>query len=81
MSIYYIIYFNIFIFIARYRVQNLLIAAMTPGPSEPTAEQLQHYMKVIVDDLLVLYEKGVRISTPMHPEGTPKLLYTSLQSA
>ena len=40
--------------IVRYCVQNLLIAAMTPGPPEPTCKQLQHYLKIIVDDLIYL---------------------------
>lgn len=42
---------------------------MTPGPNEPTAEQLQHYLKIIVDDLMNLYNNGVRYVTPSHPEG------------
>ena len=44
---------------------------MTPGPTEPTGEQLQSYLKVIVDDLITLYETGSVIYTPAHPEGTP----------
>ncbi|KAJ6600925.1 hypothetical protein B0H10DRAFT_691173 [Mycena sp. CBHHK59/15] len=35
----------------RYRVENLILSGMTPGPTEPTAEQLQNYLKIIVDDL------------------------------
>ncbi|TDL13710.1 hypothetical protein BD410DRAFT_734965 [Rickenella mellea] len=53
----------------RYRAGNLLLAAMTPGPTEPTAEQLQHYLKILVDDLLKLYETGIKIITPSCPEG------------
>ncbi|RDB26670.1 hypothetical protein Hypma_005517 [Hypsizygus marmoreus] len=37
---------------------------MTPGPNEPTAEQLQHYLKIIVDDLVKLYEEGIVYSIP-----------------
>jgi hypothetical protein len=42
---------------------------MTPGPTEPTAEELQNYLKLIVDDLLKLYEEGVWICTPAFPQG------------
>lgn len=42
---------------------------MTPGPKEPTGDQLQHLLRVIVDDLIGLYENGITIRTPKHPEG------------
>lgn len=42
---------------------------MTPGPTEPTGAQLQNYLKLVVDDLLQLYEEGVVYHTPAHPEG------------
>jgi len=53
----------------RYRPSNLIIAAMTPGPTEPTAEELQKYLKIIVDDLLKLWNDGIWICTPAYPEG------------
>ena len=42
---------------------------MTPGPREPTAEQLQEYLRILVDNLLELFEHGIRIPTPSCPEG------------
>lgn len=42
---------------------------MTPGPKEPTAEQLQHYLRVIVDDLIMLHEEGILIETAEHTNG------------
>lgn len=48
-----------------YRAQNLLIPCMTPGPEELTAEQL--HTKIIVDDLLELYNDGVNICTQLFP--------------
>jgi hypothetical protein len=42
---------------------------MTPGPREPTAEQLQNYLKDIVDDLIMLYERGITVTSPEHPNG------------
>ncbi|KII89951.1 hypothetical protein PLICRDRAFT_571426 [Plicaturopsis crispa FD-325 SS-3] len=53
----------------RYRAGNLIIAYMTPGPTEPTAEQLQHYNKIIVDDLIMLYEHGVFYRSEKYPNG------------
>jgi hypothetical protein len=43
---------------------------MLPGPQEPTSQQLQNYLKIIVDDLLELYEEGIIVKTPEHPNGT-----------
>lgn len=42
---------------------------MPPGPHEATAEQLQHHLKPIVDDLIVLYEDGVIVKTTEYPDG------------
>lgn len=42
---------------------------MTPGPTEPTAEQLQNYLKIVVEDLKRLYDTGIQVKTPEHPEG------------
>lgn len=42
---------------------------MTPGPTEPSGAQLQNYMKLIVDDLLNLYDNGVVYYTPAYPQG------------
>jgi hypothetical protein len=48
---------------------NLILSGMPPGPTEPTAEQLQHYLKVIVDDLILLHEEGITIFVQGHPHG------------
>lgn len=55
---------------SRYRVEYLILAAMTDGPKEPDAEELQHWMALIVDDLLMLYHLGVFAPTPSCREGT-----------
>ena len=36
----------------------MLITAMTPGPNEPTADQLQNILRLIVNDLKDLWENG-----------------------
>lgn len=53
----------------RYRVENLLVTYMTPGPSEPNGEQLQSYQQTVVDDMLQLWD-GMVIPTPKRPEGS-----------
>lgn len=40
---------------------------MTPGPTEPNAEQMQQYLNIIVDDLLKLFS-GMKI-----PHRVPKV--------
>ncbi|KAJ7937539.1 hypothetical protein B0H13DRAFT_2302706 [Mycena leptocephala] len=40
-----------------------------PGPREQTAEQLQTYLKIIVDDLVMLYDDGILVETPEYPNG------------
>ncbi|KAJ7615964.1 hypothetical protein FB45DRAFT_757645, partial [Roridomyces roridus] len=52
----------------RYRSENLIFSGGT-GQKEPTAEQLQHYLKIIVDDLIMLYEDGIVVNTPEFPNG------------
>lgn len=48
---------------------------MTPGPSEPTAEQLQKYLKLVVDDLIELFNVGL-----LTTQGKCPHLFTLLQS-
>ena len=43
---------------------------MLPGPKEPDADQLQEYLRIIVDDLIKLFHDGIRVPTPSSPEGT-----------
>lgn len=53
----------------RYTLRDLLILLMTAGLKELTGIQLQQYLKLIVDDLLLLWENGVRCKTPDYPDG------------
>ncbi|TFK48342.1 hypothetical protein OE88DRAFT_1635123 [Heliocybe sulcata] len=52
-----------------YQTRNLLVPVALPGPTEPTAEQLQSYLKFLVDDLELLYGDGIYIPTAKYPEG------------
>ncbi|KAI9060901.1 hypothetical protein FKP32DRAFT_1577145 [Trametes sanguinea] len=48
----------------RYRAENLVLTALTAGPKEPDAEELQYWMALVVDDLLMLYYLGIVAPTP-----------------
>ncbi|KAH9947413.1 hypothetical protein B0H21DRAFT_661023, partial [Amylocystis lapponica] len=52
-----------------YQSRNLILCCLTPGPKELTADELQHFMKAYVDDLLQLYNEGILVKTPLHPNG------------
>ncbi|KAJ7039998.1 hypothetical protein C8F04DRAFT_948928, partial [Mycena alexandri] len=52
-----------------YRAENLILTGMLPGATEQTAEQLQNYLKLVVDDLVHLYEQGIVVKAPGHPNG------------
>ncbi|KAI0311343.1 hypothetical protein OF83DRAFT_1251718 [Amylostereum chailletii] len=43
----------------RYDPKNLLVGMMTPGPTEPTAKQLQEFLVLLVNELIRLYEHGI----------------------
>lgn len=40
-----------------------------PGPVEADVDQVHNYMRVVVNELLRLWEDGVVIKTPKHPNG------------
>ncbi|TFK48392.1 hypothetical protein OE88DRAFT_1704182, partial [Heliocybe sulcata] len=49
--------------------RNLMVPVVMPGPSEPSADEMQHYLKFVVDDLIKLYDDGIHIKTANYPEG------------
>ncbi|KAG2335796.1 hypothetical protein BDR05DRAFT_953815 [Suillus weaverae] len=53
---------------AKVSSRKFIGSFMTPGPKEPTGSQLQNYMRLIVDDLLQLYDKGIIYHTPAYPQ-------------
>ena len=46
-----------------------MLCAITPGPKELTADEMQHSMKLFVDDLLQLYHDGITVRTRRFPNG------------
>lgn len=51
------------------RYEHMIVTSVIPGPNEPTAEQLQEHLVLPVNDLIDLYERGIRVYSPGHPEG------------
>ncbi|KZV89288.1 hypothetical protein EXIGLDRAFT_771925 [Exidia glandulosa HHB12029] len=51
------------------RYQHMIVTSVMPGPHEPSAEQMQEHLVAPVDDLLQLFEHGIRIYSPAYPEG------------
>ncbi|KAL6299004.1 hypothetical protein BKA93DRAFT_753720 [Sparassis latifolia] len=49
--------------------KNLVLCGITPGPKELSADELQHFMKAYVDDLLKLYDDRTVIKMKLQPEG------------
>lgn len=54
----------------RYKPENMYLAAIIPGPSHPSLENLNHYIRPLIDELKVSWERGVRYSrTANYPNG------------
>ncbi|KJA22209.1 hypothetical protein HYPSUDRAFT_139473, partial [Hypholoma sublateritium FD-334 SS-4] len=54
----------------RYKSENMYVAGVIPGPKSPSGTALNHYMRPLIDDLLVSWERGVFYSrTANHPQG------------
>ncbi|TFK58258.1 hypothetical protein BDN72DRAFT_743417, partial [Pluteus cervinus] len=50
----------------RYKAENIYLVGILPGPREPSLEELNHFTKPLVDDLLRLWEPGLVFSALPH---------------
>ncbi len=58
----------------RYKPENMFLAGIIPGPDEPALDDTNHYMKPLVD-VLLLFWKGIKFSkTSLYPHGRLILL-------
>ncbi len=46
----------------RYKPENMYIACIIPGPKEPRLTQTNHFIRPLVDDLKVSWERGTQFS-------------------
>lgn len=53
----------------RYRASNLIPVSLLPGPREQTCDEIQGFLRPIINDLLYLWRYGMLVKTPQHPEG------------
>jgi hypothetical protein len=53
----------------RYKTSNLLLSGIIPGPKEPSPDQVQRYMRPLVNDLLTLWQVGIFVKTLQNPTG------------
>jgi len=54
----------------RYKPEYMFLVGLIPGPSEPTEVAINYYLKPMVDDMVVLWERGVHYSrTALYPNG------------
>lgn len=55
---------------ARYKIENVCLVAIIPGPREPSLEGVNHFLLPIIEAFLRLWAPGLWISsTPQHPYG------------
>jgi hypothetical protein len=42
----------------RYRFSNLIVTGILPGPKEQDADQVQRFMRILVNELIRLWQFG-----------------------
>lgn len=52
-----------------YRVANLILQGILPGPKEQDTDQVQRFARIWVNELLRLWETGFIVPTAKYPEG------------
>lgn len=51
----------------RFRPENICLVGIIPGPNEPSLHQLNHFLRPLVDEMLVLWHAGVYLNqTALH---------------
>lgn len=54
----------------RFSHENICLLGIIPGPSEPSLDQINHFLRPLVDELLELWHSGVHLSsTSLCPVG------------
>lgn len=54
----------------RYKVENVFLVGIVPGPHEPSTHQVNHLLRPLVDDLLSLWSPGMYLKrTTKYPDG------------
>ena len=54
----------------RYKPENMYLAGIIPGPKQPSLENLNHYLRPLVDDMVASWNQGIHFSrTAIYPNG------------
>ena len=54
----------------RYKLENMYLAGIIPGPKQPSLKNLNHYIRPLIAQLATSWKQGVRYSrTANHPGG------------
>jgi hypothetical protein len=54
----------------RYHIENMYLVGVVPGPNKPSMEELNHFLRPLMDDLLEFWSPGVFFSrTFLHSNG------------
>lgn len=53
----------------RYRTSNLILTNILPGPKEQSPDQVQRFLRILVNELLRLWKDGFVCPTENHPTG------------
>ncbi len=48
----------------RYQKENIVLIGILPGPHEPRGDELNHFLRPLVDELLLLWDEGVQCELP-----------------
>ncbi|KAJ2974975.1 hypothetical protein NUW54_g11804 [Trametes sanguinea] len=58
----------------RYLPENIYLAGVIPGPKEPELHQLNHFLRPLIDELVILWERGLYLpQTASRSAGLPVL--------
>ncbi|KAF8588137.1 hypothetical protein K439DRAFT_1645631 [Ramaria rubella] len=53
-----------------YKAENMYIVGLITSPREPSLAELNHYMRPLMDDMVVTWERGIHFSrTSLYPTG------------
>jgi hypothetical protein len=54
----------------QYKPDNMYLAGIIPGPSEPSGDELNHFLNPVIDDMVESWERRIRYSrTALHAAG------------
>jgi hypothetical protein len=53
----------------RYRLTNMIFSTILPGPTEHDPDEVQLFLRIIINELLQLWKDGIMVNTSKYPLG------------